>query len=45
MEEGQSHFEERKSMVKNQEKATQFLLSYAWLLSPDYFYPSSLTWT
>lgn len=29
IEERWSHFEERKSMIKNQEQATQFLLSYA----------------
>lgn len=44
MEEGWSHFEERKSMVKNQEKSIQCLLSNA-QLSPAYFYPNNLTWT
>lgn len=44
MEEGWAHFEERKSMVKNQEKSTQCLLSCA-QLSPAYFYPGNFTWT
>lgn len=44
MEEGWAHFEERKNMVKNQDKSTQCLLSCA-QLSPAYFYPCHLTWT
>lgn len=43
MEEGWAHFEGRKSMVQNQEKSTQCLLSCT-QLSPAYFYPGNFTW-